>query len=146
MSRKNKRRRYHNRQNNIEQNIINKNAKLKHFVDKDAEWWIDYDEKGNIIHKKIMYKTPELRGRILEFWIEYNEMGNEIHFTRNDGFQCWSIYNSKGNISKYLDVTGYTEKYTYYRGGIVYKENSYGVKEKFSYTEKDVPLTRDYFN
>ena len=99
MSRKNKRKRYHNRQNNIEQNIINKNIKLKHFVDKDTEWWIDYDERGNIIHKKIIYKTPELKGRILEFWIEYNENGNETHFVRNDGFECWCMYNNKGNIS-----------------------------------------------
>lgn len=151
MSRRNRKKKslQHIQRHKDHYNFINKNMiekRIKHFIDHDSEWWIDYDERGNIIHKKIIYKTPELKGRILEFWIEYNENGNETHFVRNDGFECWCMYNNKGNISSYWDVTGYNEKYTYYRGGVVYRETSLGFKEKFYYSERNVPLTRNYFN
>lgn len=148
MGRKNKKGRYHHRyisQSTKEKIPLSKN--IKHSIDKDCEWWADYDSRGNLIHKKISYKLPLIKGRIVEIWIEYNEMGNETHFVRNDGFEYWCQYNKNGNIIHYWDTTGYSEKFTYYKERFVYKETSLGDKTRYTYDKnKDIPISLNYFN
>ena len=153
MSRKSKRRRHTNKSKAAQISLNQRQAreenspeckdvtnlalgrKIHHFVDKGCEWWIDYDQRGNIVHKKTIYSS----GNEVEFWIEYNDQNNETHFQTNDGFEYWCIYNSKGNISKYWDTTGYQEVYSYYNG-VVYCKTSNNDKIKRIWNSKDKEL------
>lgn len=128
---------------NMNQNMINRN--IRHAFDKHSEWWVDFDQRGNITHKKTLYRNPELKGKIIEYWVEYNEKGNEIHFKRNDGFEYWCTYNKDNNILHYWDNTGYSEDFSYYNG-VAYCETSTGNKIKRIFDKvKDSPLTINNF-
>ena len=39
-------------QKNMNQNMINRN--IRHAFDKHSEWWVDFDQRGNITHKKTL--------------------------------------------------------------------------------------------
>ena len=149
MSRKN--RRNHNYYKRTSFNNFNKDTQdknIRHSIEKNYEYWVDFDQRGNVTHKKIIFKNPEeIKGKILEFWITYNEMGNETHFVRNDGFEYWCKYNKDGNITNFWDNTGYSEKFKYYKERFVYKETSSGDKTRYIFNkEKDTPITLSYFN
>lgn len=111
-------------------NVYN-SRQIKHSVDKDCEWWVDYDRRGNIIHKKTVFNN----GIVVEYWVEYNNSNHETHFKRNDGFQYWCTYNKKGNISKYWDTFGLQENYYYYHN-IVYKKDNQGNVVKRTFVQK----------
>ena len=53
-----------------------------------CETWIEYDERGNIIHRK--------NSDGFEEWREYDERGNIIHRRNSDGYDGWFEYNDAG--------------------------------------------------
>lgn len=141
MRKKNKNKYYKNNiySNNKGNAMLNRN--IRHAFDKESEWWVDFDKRGNITHKRQVYRSDELKGKVLEFWVTYNEMGNETHYIRNDGFEYWCNYNKDGNILHYWDTNGYSEDYTYYQG-VAYCNTSNGDKFKRIFDKvKDTPIT-----
>lgn len=127
------------KRNTSNNNMINRN--IRHAFDKESEWWIDFDTRGNITHKKTVYRSPELKGKTIEFWVTYNEKGCETNYKRNDGFEYWCTYNRYGNISHYWDTNGYSEDFIYYQG-VVHCTTSNGDKIKRVYDkDKDIPIT-----
>lgn len=114
---------------NHTKNTSYNNRQIKHSIDRDCEWWVDYDRRGNITHKRTVYNFTGIE---IEYWVEYDNSNHEVHFKRNDGFQYWCIYNKDGNISKYWDTDGYEVIYSYYKG-VVYKKDNLGNKVRKEY-------------
>ena len=58
--------------------------------DNGDETWYDYDEKGNMIHRKLLGDC--------EIWYDYDKKGNCIHAKTNDGAEYW--YGENGIIDR----------------------------------------------
>lgn len=87
----------------------------------------DYDNKGNIIHKK---------SNNTEFWKEYDEQNNCIHIKYSDGKEIWYNHNENGSCiyEKHSDGKKYWKEYDYINHIAVFKCTN--KKEEF----------KDYFN
>lgn len=78
----------------------------KFLQDKDiAEYFWDYDNKGNIIHEKI-----QCNGKIMyEEWKEYDKNNNMIHYKDLEGNEIIHEYDDNGNEITGYDCTFYDE-------------------------------------
>ena len=61
-----------------EHKLFEINGNTLHFKRGDIERWIDYDERGNVIHYK--------RSTGSEQWMRYNTMNRMIYFKDSEGF------------------------------------------------------------
>lgn len=108
-------------------------------ITKDRSPEVKKNRYGDIIYS-MMYVEDEK----FEYWVDYDEKRRPIKYKDSRGYTWSCIYNSKGNIHKYWDNSGYSEEYRYYANNLIICTNSIGNKIK-KYINRNRYITRDVF-
>lgn len=103
-------------------------------ITKNREPEIKRDSRGNVI-----YSSQYLGDDKFEYWVDYDVYNRPIKYTNSRGYEWSCLYNSKGNISKFWDNTGYEETYKYYANNLVICTDSF-----FNRTRKNIDKSRGY--
>lgn len=77
------------------------NGKIIHVVYPDGELWSQYDDKGNEIYVKEVYKES-----VTQYWKEYDSKGNLIHGRKSGGYEWWVDYDERDNETYERDSEG----------------------------------------
>ena len=114
---------------NINQVVINdydNKGNIIHRKSDDTEFWKEYDEQNNCIH--IKYSDGK------EIWYNYDENGHCIYEKHSDGKECWKEYDDINNIAvskctnkkegfkDYFNNDGYVIRREFADGSILWRE------------------------
>jgi YD repeat-containing protein len=113
--------------------------KLSYEITKDKSPIVRYNAVGDIV-----YSMQYIGDEKFEYWLEYDNENRIIGYLNSRGEEWRCKYNSKGNISDFWDNTGYFEKYSYYKNGLIIREDSSGEKVK-KHIVRTIPITREVF-